>query len=263
MNRLLTLSAVLFLGELSAACPATYAQTPQPAASATSQQSALTSDQETIRHMQAQLQDWANLKRYAAENAALPPPGPRDRRVVFMGDSITDGWGRAPGTGPFFPGKPYVNRGISGQTTPQMLVRFFPDVVRLHPAVVVILAGTNDIAGNTGPETPETIKGNLAAMADIAKSNGIRVVLASITPAYIYPWKPEVRPTDEIRELNAWMKNYCGSHGCVYLNYFDAMADPKGAMLPGLSSDGVHPLAKGYAIMAPLAEQAIAQAEAK
>ncbi len=263
MNRLLTLSAVLFLCELSAVCPATYAQTPQPAASATSEQSALNADQETIRHMQAQLQDWANLKRYAAEDAALPAPGPRDRRVVFMGDSITDGWGRAPGTGPFFPGKPYVNRGISGQTTPQMLVRFFPDVVRLRPAVVVILAGTNDIAGNTGPETPETIKGNLAAMADIAKSNGIRVVLASITPAYIYPWKPEVRPTDEIRELNAWMKNYCGSHGCVYLNYFDAMADPKGAMLPGLSSDGVHPLAKGYAIMAPLAEQAIAQAEAK
>ncbi len=267
MNRFLTWSAVLFLGELSAACPATYAQTPQPAASATSGQSALTADQETIRHMQAQLQDWANLHRYAAEDAALPAPGPgsgsKARRVVFMGDSITDGWGRAPGTGAFFPGKPYINRGISGQTTPQMLVRFYPDVVRLHPAVVVILAGTNDIAGNTGPETPETIQGNLAAMADLAKSNGIRVVLASITPAYIYPWKPEVRPTDEIRELNAWMKNYCSTHGCVYLDYFDAMADPKGAMLPGLSSDGVHPLAKGYAIMAPLAEQAIAQAEAK
>ncbi len=271
MNRLLTLSAVLFLAELGAACPATSAQTPSPAASGTSQGSALTADQETIRHMQAQLQDWANLKRYAAENAALPASGsdsgsdsnPKVRRVVFMGDSITDGWGRAPGTGPFFPGKPYINRGISGQTTPQMLVRFYPDVVRLHPAVVVILAGTNDIAGNTGPETPETIKGNLAAMADIAKSNGIRVVLASITPAYIYPWKPEVRPTDEIRDLNAWMKTYCSTHGCVYLNYFDAMADPKGAMLPGLSSDGVHPLAKGYAIMAPLAEHAISQAESR
>ena len=266
MNRLLTLSAVLLLAGLSAACPVTSsAQTPSPAVSGTSQQSTPTHDQEIILRMQAQLQDWANLHRYAAENAALPPPaqGSADRRVVFMGDSITDGWGRAPGTGAFFPGKPYVNRGISGQTTPQMLVRFYPDVVRLHPAVVVILAGTNDIAGNTGPETPDTIKGNIAAMADIAKSNGIRVVLASITPAYVYPWKPEVRPTDEIRELNAWMKSYCGTQGCVYLNYFDAMADPKGAMLPGLSSDGVHPLVKGYAIMAPLAEQAIAEAESR
>lgn len=220
-------------------------------------------DAQQVQRMQRQLQDWPDLKRYQAENATLPPPSAEEHRVVFMGDSIIDAWGRSKETEPFFPGKPYVNRGIGGQTTPQMLLRFQQDVVQLRPAVVVILAGTNDIAGNTGPSTPEMIQNNLRSMAELAHSNGIRVVLASITPVHVYPWKPTIFPTEEIRMLNAWMKSYCAAHGDVYLDYYDAMADPEGAMLPGYSSDGVHPVARGYAVMATLAEQAIAQAERK
>jgi lysophospholipase L1-like esterase len=203
-------------------------------------------------------QDWPNLARYGAENEALPPPAPDVQRVVFFGDSITDAWGRT--TGVFFPGKPYVNRGIGGQTTPQMLVRFQQDVVHLKPAAVVILAGTNDIAGNTGPTTQKMIEDNYTSMAEIAKQNGIKVVFASITPAFAYPWKPGVEPVERIRELNKWLQDFCSANGCVYLDYYGAMADAKGAMLPGLSSDGVHPTAKGYEVMAPLAEHAIAQA---
>jgi lysophospholipase L1-like esterase len=212
-----------------------------------------------MQQMQAQLDDWPDLARYRAENEALPAVANGEKRVVFLGDSITDGWGRSPAT-VFFPGKPYVNRGISGQTTPQMLVRFQQDVVHLHPAAVVILAGTNDIAGNTGAATEQMIEDNFTSMAEIAKQNGIKVVLASITPAYAYPWKPEVKPVERIQALNQWLQDFCSSHGFVYLDYFSAMADAKGAMLPGLSSDGVHPTAKGYAVMAPLAESAIAQA---
>jgi lysophospholipase L1-like esterase len=220
------------------------------------------SQAQRMQQMQAQLEDWPDLARYRAENEALPPVASGEKRVVFLGDSITDGWGRSPTT-VFFPGKPYVNRGISGQTTPQMLVRFQQDVVHLHPAVVVILAGTNDIAGNTGPATAQIIEDNFTSMAEIAKQNGIKVVLASITPAYAYPWKPEVQPVERIRALNQWLRDFCSSHGFVYLDYYSSMADAKGAMLPGLSSDGVHPTAKGYAVMAPLAESAIAQALGK
>ena len=212
-----------------------------------------------MQQMQAQLDDWPDLARYRAENEALPPVTGSEKRVVFLGDSITDGWGRSPTT-VFFQGKPYVNRGISGQTTPQMLVRFQQDVVHLHPAVVVILAGTNDVAGNTGPATEQMIEDNFTSMAEIAKQNGIKVVLASITPAYEYPWKPEVKPVERIRALNKWLQDFCSRNGFVYLDYYSSMADAKGAMLPGLSSDGVHPTAKGYAVMAPLAERAIAQA---
>jgi len=203
-------------------------------------------------------QDWAQLGRYAAEDAALPLPAPGQQRVVFLGDSITDSWGRSVGS--FFPGKPYVNRGISGQTTLQMLVRFEQDVVHLHPVVMVILAGTNDVAGNTGPETPTMIEDNFRAMTDVARRNGIRVVLASITPAARYPWRPDVESVPEIRELNAWLKQYAAEQNLVYLDYYSAMADADGAMKPGLSSDGVHPTEAGYAVMAPLAEAAIAQA---
>ncbi|HTZ56558.1 MAG TPA: SGNH/GDSL hydrolase family protein [Acidobacteriaceae bacterium] len=218
-----------------------------------------------VAHMEEQLQDWPNLHRYQAENAALPPPSPdthdpNKARVVFYGDSITDGWGRAPDTGAFFPGKPYINRGISGQTTPQMLVRFQQDVVHLHPAAVVILAGTNDIAGNTGPSTPQMIEDNFTSMTEIARASGIKVILASITPAYSYPWKPGVDPVPTIREMNEWLKNYCAREGFTYLDYYSAMSDDKGAMKPGLAKDGVHPTAAGYAIMQPLAEAAIAQA---
>lgn len=204
-------------------------------------------------------EDWPDLARYRDENAALPVPTPGEQRVIFMGDSITDGWGRWDGTGSFFPGKPYINRGISGQTTPQMLIRFQQDVVHLHPEAVVILAGTNDIAGNTGPSTPEMVEDNLSSMAEIAKANGIRVILASITPAYSYPWKPSVQPVPEIRAINTWIRSYCATHGDLYLDYYDSMSDGKGAMLPGFSSDGVHPLEKGYAVMSTLASSAIAQ----
>ena len=179
-------------------------------------------------------QDWPDLARYRAENEALAPPAPDVKRVVFFGDSITDAWGRSEATGVFFPGKPYVNRGISGQTTPQMLVRFQQDVVHLHPAAVVILAGTNDIAGNTGPSTQQMIEDNYASMADIAKQNGIKVVFASITPAFAYPWKPGIQPVPRIRELNKWLQDFCAKNGCVYLDYYSSMADPKGAMLPGI-----------------------------
>ena len=206
-------------------------------------------------------EDWPNLGRYRAENEALPPPSAGEKRVVFFGDSITDAWGRS--VGEFFPGKPYVNRGISGQTTPQMLIRFQQDVVHLHPAAVVILAGTNDIAGNTGPTTNQMVEDNFASMADIAKQSGIKLVLASILPAYSYPWKPSIQPVERIRELNAWLKEFCEKHKCVYLDYYSAMADEKGAMRPGLALDGVHPTAQGYAVMAPLAEKAITHALSK
>jgi lysophospholipase L1-like esterase len=204
--------------------------------------------------------DWAQLKRYQAENAALPAPTPGQPRVVFYGDSITDIWSHHAGIAPFFPGKDYINRGISGQTTPQMLVRFQQDVVHLHPAAVLILAGTNDVAGNTGPSTPQMIEDNYASMAAIARANNIKVIFATITPAYNFPWKSGVDPVPVIRELNQWLKDYCASEHLTYVDYYSAMTDDKGAMKAGISNDGVHPTGKGYAIMAPLAEEAIMQA---
>jgi lysophospholipase L1-like esterase len=215
---------------------------------------------QNTREAQGQQADWPNLARYRAENKALAPVTSGERRVVFYGDSITDAWGRHENSGAFFPGKPYVNRGISGQTTPQMLVRFQQDVVHLHPAAVVILAGTNDIAGNTGPTTDAMIEDNFTSMAEIAQQNDIKVVMASILPAYAYPWKPEIQPVERIRTVNKWLQSYCASKGCVYLDYYSAMADEKGAMLPGMAIDGVHPTAKGYEVMAPLAEKAVAEA---
>jgi lysophospholipase L1-like esterase len=220
----------------------------------------LTKAQDDLSKAQDKLNDWPQLKRYQADNAALAAPAAGTQRIVFYGDSITDGWGRQPDTGEFFPGKPYVNRGISGQTTPQMLVRFQQDVVHLHPAAVLILAGTNDVAGNTGPSTPQMIEDNYVSMAAIARVNNIKVIFASITPAYNYPWKPDVVPGPEIRELNQWLKDYCASQHLTYVDYYSAMSDEKGAMKPGLAKDGVHPTAQGYAIMAPLAEAGIAQA---
>ena len=220
-------------------------------------------DAQKIEHMQKVLNDWPDLERYQKDNAALAPPAPGEQRVVFYGDSITDGWGRSANKGAFFPGKPYINRGISGQTTPQMLVRFQQDVVHLQPAAVVILAGTNDIAGNTGPSTPQTIKDNFNSMAELATAHGIKVILASITPAHDYPWKPEIQPVAEIRELNQWLRERCTAKGYTYLDYYTAMSDADGAMLPGYAKDGVHPTSKGYAVMEPLAERAIAEALAK
>lgn len=207
----------------------------------------------------AKTEDWANLARYREKNEALSPPGPGEKRVVFLGNSITDFWGHIPGS-TFFPGKPYINRGISGQTTPQMLVRFRPDVVALQPAVVVILAGTNDIAGNTGPMTLEDTENNLMSMVDIARQNNIRVVLASVTPAMAFPWRPDIHPAEKIRVLNSWIKEYAAKKDLVYVDYYSAMVNGEGGMKTNLSKDGVHPNVEGYSIMAPLAEQAITEA---
>jgi lysophospholipase L1-like esterase len=202
------------------------------------------------------LNDFANLHRYAAANATLDPM--EKGRVVFFGDSITDAWVRNGGT--FFPGKPYVNRGISGQTTPQMLVRFRQDVIDLHPAAVVILAGTNDIAGNTGPSTLEMIEDNLTSMAELAQANHIHVILASVLPVADYPWRKGLEPAPKIKALNDWIADYCAQKKFTYLDYYTAMASLDGGMKPGISIDGVHPNAAGYAIMEPLAEAAIAKA---
>ncbi len=201
--------------------------------------------------------DWAWLERYREENARLGPPRAGERRVVFMGNSITEGW--APHFAAMFPGKPYVGRGISGQTTPQMLVRFPQDVIALRPAVVVLLAGTNDIAGNTGPSSLEMIQDNIAAMTNLAHAHGIRVVLSSVLPAYAYPWKPELQPAPRIVALNAWIRAFAARRGAVYLDYHSAMRDARDGMRDGLARDGVHPTEAGYRVMAPLAERAIAE----
>jgi lysophospholipase L1-like esterase len=211
--------------------------------------------------------DFGGLFRYAAANAALAPPAPGEPRVVFFGDSITDNWSK-PGYGGFFPGKPYVNRGIGGQTTAQMLLRFRADVIELRPAAVVILAGTNDIAGNAGPVTTDQVQDNLASMAELARAHGIRVVLASLLPvsddkldANGQPLtRTRQRPTATIRELNRWLAAHAATHGHVDLDYFSASADKDGLLLPALNDDGLHPNARGYAVMAPLAEKAIAAA---
>lgn len=202
--------------------------------------------------------DWANLQRYQAENAALGPPAADENRVVFMGNSITEAWAKSFATQ--FPGKPYIGRGISGQTTPQMLVRFRQDVVALKPKVVVILGGTNDIAGNTGPSTLEMIEDNLSSMSEIAKENNIRVVLASVLPVYEYPWKKGLEPAPKIVALNAWIKAYAARVGATYVDFHSAMKDDQDGMRSDLANDGVHPTPAGYAIMGPLVEKAIADA---
>jgi lysophospholipase L1-like esterase len=213
------------------------------------------------------LRDWAQLDRYRESDAQLAAPSKGEDRVVFMGDSITDGWNN-PQFGGFFPGKPYVNRGISGQTTPQMLIRFRPDVIALQPEVVVILAGTNDLAGNTGPISVEETEGNLATMAELAKAHGIRVVLSSVMPVSDAIANPKGgtflqtarRAPEKILAVNQWMKKYADENGCVYLDYFNAMVDEKGAFKTELTYDGLHPNGQGYTVMAPLAEKAIHQA---
>jgi lysophospholipase L1-like esterase len=202
--------------------------------------------------------DYANFARYRAANAQLAAPALGEKRVVFMGNSITEGWVKYFPT--MFAGKPYVGRGIGGQTTPQMVVRFHADVVALKPAVVVILGGTNDIAGNTGPSSLEMIEDNLMAMTEIAQANGIRVVLSSVLPVFDYPWKPGLTPAPKIVALNAWMKAYAQRVGAVYLDYHGAMRDDRDGLRAGLGDDGVHPNEAGYRIMSTLAESAITQA---
>ena len=212
------------------------------------------------------LKDWAELDRYRAANAALAAPAKDEARVVFMGDSITDMW-QLPKSGGFFPGKPYVDRGIGGQTTPQMVLRFRADVIALQPKVVVILAGTNDIAGNTGPMTLEETEGNVATMAELARLHGIRVVLSSVMPVNDVAdadgksiVQTEKRPPGKILALNEWIKKYAADNGYVYLDYFPAAADEQGFLKSEMTNDGLHPNAQGYAVMGPLAEKAIQEA---
>jgi len=207
------------------------------------------------------MNDYGQLARYHDDDANLAAPAADEQRVVFFGDSITDIWKLDDS----FPGKHYINRGIGGQTTPQMLVRFRPDVIELKPAVVVVLAGTNDIAGNTGDETLEQIEGDYATMAELARANGIRPVFASVMP--INNYNPTAlrfflqRSPEKILALNVWLKNYCADQGLVYLDYFSAMVDERGMLKAELTGDGLHPNAAGFAVMAPLAEAAIERAE--
>jgi lysophospholipase L1-like esterase len=206
------------------------------------------------------MSDFGNLGRYREANSKLGPPASSENRVVFMGDSITDIWHLDQS----FPGKPYINRGIGGQTTPQMLLRFRPDVIDLAPKVVVILAGTNDISGNTGPMTLAEIEANLMTMIELARLHGIHVVLSSILPVNNYTERSKLffplRPPAQIVELNNWIKEYAAKNGCIYLDYFSAMVDDKGLLRADLANDGLHPNDKGYAIMVPLAQKAIDQA---
>ena len=197
--------------------------------------------------------DFGGLDHFNEANQQLPAPSPAEDRVVFMGDSITQGWK----LDQYFPGKPYINRGIGGQTSPQMLVRFRQDVVDLKPKVVVILAGTNDLAGNTGPMTLHQTEDNLESMAEIAHANGIRVVLCSVLPTFDFPWAPGLRPAMRIFELNEWIQDYAAQKGYVYVDYYNALKDDRGGLPAALSEDGVHPLPAGYAMMAPLAQAGI------
>ncbi|HZM91311.1 MAG TPA: SGNH/GDSL hydrolase family protein [Blastocatellia bacterium] len=217
-----------------------------------------------VARLQTRFQDWPALARYRDANAGVSAPAKDEKRVVFMGDSITDGWKLAT----YFPSKPYINRGISGQTTPQMLIRFRPDVIALKPQVVVILAGTNDLAGNTGAMSLEAIEANLTSMFELARANNIRVVIASVLPVSDYAknreGKPIIqttrRPPEKIKALNEWAKKYAADNGLTYLDYFSATVDEKGFLKEELSGDGLHPNDKGYVVMQPLAEQAIAAA---
>jgi lysophospholipase L1-like esterase len=204
-----------------------------------------------------QLLDWNQLGRYHADNQRLKALPPEKGRVVFLGDSITDVWKLAQ----FFPGKPYVNRGIGGQTTPQMLVRMFPDVIDLKPEAMILLAGTNDVASNTGPETATMIEENFQAMTELAQAHGIKVILCTLAPISDYtPHKQTPhRPPADILKLNSWLREYAAKAHTEIADYYSALVDEKGMLREGHSEDGLHPNAKGYTLMAPVAEQAIAK----
>jgi lysophospholipase L1-like esterase len=209
-----------------------------------------------MERLQRVLHDYGNLARYHEDDVKLASPATGERRVVFMGDSITDSWGRR--YGKFFPGKPYINRGISGQVTPQMLIRFQQDVIDLKPKVVVILAGVNDIAGSLGPVPDYATKNNLMAMAELARVHQIRVVLSSLTP--VCDAIQSQVPPEKLRALSVWIQTYAAGHNVTYLDYYSKMIDDKGLLRPNLSIDCLHPNDAGFAIMEPLAEQAIQKA---
>jgi|SRR5579883_684129 lysophospholipase L1-like esterase len=209
------------------------------------------------------MNDYGELAQYQEANVKLPPVGTRENRVIFFGDSITWGWH----LDNYFPGKDYINRGISGQTTSQMLVRFHQDVINLHPKVVVVLAGTNDIAGNTGPVTVEQIEDNYASLAELARAHSVQIIFSSVTPIHNYfPERSSFflqRSPQKIVELNHWLRQYCQVNGLIYLDYYSAMVDSNGMMRKDLANDGLHPNDAGYRIMAPLAEKAIEAALSK
>jgi len=253
LRRAVLLGCMAGMGMAAGAQVATPAVPPVPPPAP-----ALVDTAKQMAAMQAKLDDWPQLARYRDADATLPPPAPGEKRVVFYGDSITDAWAKKPDA--FFPGKPYVDRGISGQTTAQMLLRFRQDVINLHPKAVVILGGTNDIAGNTGPMTPEMTEGNWQSMAELAKANGIAVIFASLTPSTEFPWRRGLQPAGKIRALNAWLKQYCATRGLTYLDVLSALTDAEGGMKEGLSLDGVHPNARGYALMEPPTQAAIEKA---
>ena len=237
------------------------------AAPVLAQQNDCAATQEKLSQIEKKFNDFGELNRYAEADAKTPPPLKNENRVVFIGDSITDIWDEK-GFGGFFPGKPYLNRGIGGQTTPQILLRFQQDVVALKPKAVVILAGTNDISGNTGPMTLEQTGNNLAAMAEIATAHGIKVIFSSVLPVndYVHRQNGELyiqtvsRPPAKILAMNDWLKKYAAQNGYTYLDYFSAMVDGKGFIKDGITFDGLHPNTQGYAIMTPLAEAAIKKA---
>ncbi len=258
---------------LAAAACAQQPANPTPAAPATDW---------TTQHNRQLLEDYPWLARFRAIDAALPVPAPGEQRIVYMGDSITENWQHDgvpvtptlptnlanPGN-PANPANPgdgawvKINRGISGQTSPQMLLRFRQDAIDLKPSVVLLLAGTNDIAANTGPMTLEDTENNIASMADLAEVHHIPMVLCSVLPAVDFPWHPGLAPAEKIKTLNAWIKAYAAQHHLVYADYWSAMADPAGGLPANLSKDGVHPNSAGYAIMNPLADAAIRQALAQ
>lgn len=242
----------LFILAISASI---YAQTPTPTPDA------LTAEKQRADRLQSRLNDFAQLTRYAEANKQVKPPAKGENRVVFLGDSITDSWKLAE----YFPSQPYINRGISGQTTPQMLIRMRPDVIAHRPKVLVLLAGTNDIAGNYGAMSNEFIQGNIESIVELARANSINVVLASILPISDYNKRATgetivrsvQRPPERILAINNWMKNYCKEKGLIYLDYFSATVDDKGFLKADLANDGLHPNEKGYQIMKLLAESAI------
>jgi lysophospholipase L1-like esterase len=205
-----------------------------------------------------QLQDWNQIGRYHEDDVRLQAQPAEKGRVVFLGDSITDGWKLAQ----YFSGKPYVNRGISGQTTPQMLVRFYPDVVNLHPAAVIILAGTNDIARNTGPETLDMIEDNFRAVCELAQQHGIKVVLCLLLPVSDYTQHKQIdhRPPSDILKLNEWLRRYAAEIQAEVGDYYSVLVDSSGMLKEGYSDDGLHPNERGYTLMAPVAEAAIERA---
>ncbi|HEY5369361.1 MAG TPA: SGNH/GDSL hydrolase family protein [Hanamia sp.] len=216
----------------------------------------LKAQEQAMKNELNETNDWPNLRRYRNENAQLKP---EKHRVVFMGNSITDGWINV--SPAFFKAYPnYIDRGISGQTTPQMLIRFRQDVINLHPKVVLILAGINDIAGNTGPSSLEMIEDNLASMAQLAKANNIKVILCSVLPAYSFPWSPGIDPVQKIVDLNKWIKEFASKNNFIYLDYYSAMVDERKGLPANYSKDGVHPTAEGYAVMEPIAVKAIDRA---